>query len=170
MIKATERYELCIQRNGRFMDKGKLNEIGGKLDVRIEDIRGMKDERHKKKYLYPFLLAVVGGIAALMGCLKSGNGSGNEASANNTTGTYPYIIPSFIGIMGVGMVFRINKNRKKHLILVLSAVAMLITGIFLLFKGSGLVEAAEDVVRNGNDSGNFNGSIIYAAYSLEQNT
>ena len=48
MIKATERYELCIQRNGRFMDKGKLNEIGGKLDVRIEDIRGMKDERRKK--------------------------------------------------------------------------------------------------------------------------
>ncbi len=156
------------------MIKNRLSDIGGKLNVSLEDIRGMKGERRKKKYLYPFLLAVVGGIAALMGCLKSGNGGGgggngtvvNETiNTENNSGTYPYMIPSFIGIMGVGMVFRANKYRKKQLILVLSAVAILIIGILLLFNGSDLVEAAENLVRNGNETGNFSEAVDYGVYS-----
>ncbi len=157
------------------MIKKRLKDIGRKLNVSLEDIRGMKGVRRKKKYLYPFLLAVVGGIAALMGCLKSGNGSRNETMVNetisndNSTGTYPYMIPSFIGIMGMGMVIQNNKNRKKHLILVLSVFAILIIGIFLLFKGTGLVEAAENFVSNGNETGNFIQSPVYNVYSKERN-
>lgn len=146
------------------MIKKRMTYIGRKLNVSIKDIQGMKGEYRKKKFLYPLLLAIVGGIAALMGCLKSGTGGSDEGRSSDT---YPYMIPSLIGIMGVGMVFRNNKNRKKHLILVLSALAILVMGIFLIFKGSGLVEAAENFVRSGNESGNFSEAVDYGVYSKE---
>ena len=152
------------------MFKEKLDEMGKKLDITRKDIDRMKGERRKKRFIYPFLLAIASGFTALAGCLKGngGNGTMNESLNENNSGggIYPYMIPTFIGLAGMGMVVTRKIDWKRYGILLITVVAVIVIGFFLLIKGTGMVEAMEDAVRN-ESMGNFSEAEDYGVYSKE---
>ena len=149
------------------MKKNKLNEIGMRLGVSGGDIDSIRREKRKKRYIDPLILAIGGGAAALMGCLGGGKESTvNETGGGETSGTYPYMIPSFFGLTAVGMLFRNKLNWKRYGILLLAVFAIVVMGAVMIFSSSGLAEAVESTVRNGSAE-NFSEAVDYGVYSRE---
>lgn len=179
IIRYRERFDVLTERNinsvthnisimgGEKMKEDRLNEIGMRLNVSRADVDSMKRERRKKRYIYPLLVVITGAAAALMGCLGGGKESTvNETGGGETSGTYPYMIPSFFGLTAVGMLFRNKLNWKRYGILILAVVAIVVMGAVMIFKGSGLAEAVEGSVRNGSAE-NFSEAVDYGVYSRE---
>lgn len=181
LIRYRERFDVLTERDinsvthnisimgGEKMIEDRLNEIGMRLNVSPADVDSMKRERRKKRYIYPLLAVITGAAAALMGCLGGGGGKEstvNETGGGETSGTYPYMIPSFFGLTAVGMIFGKKMNWKRYGILILTVVAIVVIGAVMVFKGSGIAEAVESTVRNGSAE-NFSEAVDYGVYSRE---
>jgi len=116
------------------MDNGKLLEIGGKLDVSEDDLKAMKHEKFKEKWLYPVTGAVVTALSVFLGWFF---GRQDEREVSRETGReYPFssgekYCCSFLwgmGLLGIGTIQAYLKTRdiapeeRKRFFLVMIAV------------------------------------------------
>ena len=108
-----------------FSHGQKLFEIGNRLELDSEDIDGLSPNRKLRKYIYPLLALIIGGIAAILGCLGRNDDNGTKeppvGSGGDGGGAYPYMMTASLGLTGLMMVGTNNDFRsffKRYWILI----------------------------------------------------
>ena len=150
------------------MNKGKLQEIGEKLEVSQQDIDSIRKESLKEKWIYPITAVIVAAISAFLGWVV---GKDNERLVSRDTGReYPY--SSGIGYLGIFIIGAtefglgslitflktLNKGtgeRKKVFVIMICIVVLSIFTFFVSYKLSQPVEY-------------YSGAIDYGVYSREE--
>lgn len=128
------------------MNNDKLQEIGAKLNINENDLKGIKKEKQKDKSLYPITGAIISILSILLGYLLGKNAEPKLVS-EKTGKTYPYSkicfgIPLAFGfsstLVGLILALKIIKSRTKYKKLILTTIVVTliasILGFIIAFK------------------------------------
>ena len=153
------------------MNKGKLAEIGGKLDVFETDIDSIRKRYRLARIIAPITGGLIIILSTIMGYVvgnSSGTRVGNDASPiliNSETGEiYPYLIPTFMGL-AVGMSPSGMRKRTVRIIAVSAVLAAVLAVVGYLIAHGTAYDSAFDAAR---DIQYYSGAIEYGVYSKEE--
>lgn len=137
------------------MNNEKLQKIGNKLNVSEKDLKELKKEKLKSKYLYPITEAFIAGCSTILGYF-----AGKNAEPRTKISFYPAITTSFTIIPGMISNQKGKLKFKKNVITHITFIVFISLFGFLIAYRIAQPEAEAEIYHRG---------ALYDVYSKKRN-